>query len=44
MLGPVPLHVVAVLAVVTTGAGFTVTVMVKGTPGHEPVVAVGVII
>jgi hypothetical protein len=44
MLGPVPLHIVAVLAVVTTGAGFTVTVIVKGTPGHEPVVAVGVII
>jgi hypothetical protein len=42
MFGPVPLQVVFVLAVVTTGAGFTVTVMVKGAPAHEPVVDVGV--
>ena len=44
MFGPVPLHVLAVFAVVTTGDGFTVTVMVKGAPGQEPVVAVGVTI
>jgi len=31
-----------VLAVVTTGFGFTVTVMVKGVPGHEFTVEVGV--
>jgi len=42
ILGPVPLQVVAVLAVVTTGFGFTVTVMVKGVPGHEFTVEVGV--
>jgi hypothetical protein len=41
-LGPVPLQVVAMLAVVTTGFGFTVTVMVKGVPGHELDVEVGV--
>ena len=44
ILGPVPLQVVAVLAVVTTGFGFTVTVMVKGIPGQEPDVEVGVTI
>ena len=44
ILGPVPLQVVAVLAVVTTGFGFTVTVMVKGVPGHELTVEVGVTI
>jgi hypothetical protein len=43
MLGDKPLHTVAVLDVVTTGEGLTVTVIVKGAPGHEPVVAVGVI-
>ena len=42
ILGPAPLQVVAVLAVVTTGFGFTVTVMVKGVPGHEFTVEVGV--
>ena len=42
ILGPVPLQVVAVLAVVTTGFGFTVTVIVKGVPGHEFTVEVGV--
>ena len=36
ILGSVPLQVVAVLAVVTTGFGFTVTVMVKGVPEQEP--------
>lgn len=30
----VPLQMVAVLAVVTTGLGFTVTVIVYGVPGH----------
>jgi hypothetical protein len=42
ILGPVPLQVVAVLAVVTIGFGFTVTVIVKGTPEHEFTVEVGV--
>ena len=42
ILGPAPLQVVAVLAVVTTGFGFTVTVIVKGVPGHEFTVEVGV--
>jgi hypothetical protein len=42
ILGPVPLQVVAVLGVVTTGFGFTVTVMVKGVPAQEPDVEVGV--
>ena len=40
----VPLHIVLVDALVTAGAGFTVTVIVKGVPGHEPVVDVGVTI
>jgi len=44
ILGPVPLQIVAALAVVTTGFGFTVTVMVKGVPGQEPGVEVGVTI
>ena len=42
ILGPAPLQVVAVLAVVTTGFGFTATVIVKGVPGHEFTVEVGV--
>ncbi len=42
MFGLVPLHVDAVLAVVTAGVGCTVTVMVYGAPGHEPVTEVGV--
>jgi hypothetical protein len=44
ILGPDPLHVVAVGELVTIGAGLTVTVMVNGAPGHEPVVEVGVTI
>lgn len=44
MFGLVPLQIVAVDDVVTTGAGFTVTVIVSGIPGHVPVVAVGVTI
>jgi hypothetical protein len=38
----VPLQIVAVLSVVTTGAGLTVTVIVYATPTHKPVVEVGV--
>ena len=41
---PVPLHIVLVDALVTAGEGFTVTVIVKGVPGHEPVVDVGITI
>jgi hypothetical protein len=44
IFGPVPLQVVFVLAVVTTGIGVTVTVIVKAAPAHEPVVDVGVTI
>jgi hypothetical protein len=44
ILGPVPLQVLAVLAVVTAGVGFTVTVIVKGLPAQEPAVEVGVTI
>jgi hypothetical protein len=43
-LGLEPLQIVAVLAVVTIGAGLTVTVIVYGTPVHEPVEEVGVTI
>jgi uncharacterized protein Usg len=39
----VPLHVLAVLAVVTAGVGLTVTVILYTGPGHVPAVAVGVI-
>jgi len=42
ILGEDPLQVAAVFGVVTTGVGFTVTVMVYGAPAHEPAVAVGV--
>ena len=42
MFVPVPLQIVFVAAVVTVGAGFTVTVIVRGVPGHEPAVEVGV--
>ena len=42
MLGPIPLHVLAVGAFVTVGEGFTVTVIVNDAPTHEPVVEVGV--
>jgi hypothetical protein len=44
ILGPVPLQIVAVLAVVTEGFGFTVTVIVYGVPAQLPVVAVGITI
>jgi hypothetical protein len=39
--GLVPLHVLAVLGVVTAGFGLTVTIMLYGAPGHDPVVDVG---
>jgi hypothetical protein len=42
IFGLVPLQVTAVFAVVTTGLGFTVTVIVREGPAHEPVVVVGV--
>lgn len=42
ILGPVPLHVLAVAAVVTTGVGLTVTSILYGVPAHDPVVEVGV--
>jgi hypothetical protein len=42
IFGLVPLQVLAVLAVVTTGLGYTVTVIVYAEPGHDPVVEVGV--
>jgi len=44
IFGPVPLHVLAVAALVTTGIGLTVTTMLYGLPAHEPVVDVGVTI
>ena len=44
MFVPAALQIVFVAAVVTVGAGFTVTVIVRGVPGHEPVVEVGVTI
>ena len=42
IFGPVPLQVLAVAELVTTGLGLTVTVMVKTEPVHDPVVEVGV--
>jgi hypothetical protein len=44
MFVPVPPQIFVVAAVVTVGAGFTVTVIVRGMPGHEPAVEVGVTI
>ena len=44
MLGPLPLHAFAVSAFVIFGEGYTVTVIVKGIPVHEPAVEVGVTI
>ena len=43
MFGLVPLQMLAVVGLVTAGVGFTVIVMVKGEPTHDPVVEVGVI-
>lgn len=42
IFGLVPLQTVAVLAVVITGTGSTVTVIVNGLPTQDPVVDVGV--
>jgi hypothetical protein len=42
IFGPVPLQMLAVVELVTIGIGLTVTVIVKGVPAQEPVVAVGV--
>lgn len=42
MFGLVPLHIVALVALVTAGAGLTVTVIVDAAPAHEPPVDVGV--
>ena len=39
-----PLQTVAILAVVTTGAGLTVTVIVYEVPTHDPANEVGVTI
>jgi ABC-type proline/glycine betaine transport system permease subunit len=44
MFGLVALQIATVAAFVTAGVGLTVTVIVYGAPGHEPVVAVGVTI
>ena len=44
MFVPAALQIVFVAAVVTVGAGFTVTIIVRGLPGHEPAVEVGVTI
>ena len=42
ILGLVPLHVLAVLAVVLPGIGLTVTVILVAEPRQEPTVEVGV--
>jgi hypothetical protein len=42
IFGLVPLHIVAVGVLVTAGVGFTVTTILRGLPGHEPVTDVGV--
>jgi hypothetical protein len=42
ILGDDPLQVTAVLAEVTIGEGYTVTVMVNGAPVQEPETEVGV--
>jgi len=45
IFGPVPLQMLTAGALVTTGLGLTVTVIVKGVPGQEePPIAVGVTI
>jgi hypothetical protein len=44
MFGLVPLQVLAVAVVVTTGDGLTVTVMIYAFPEHDPVVETGVTI
>ena len=42
MFGPVPVQVLVVAALLTTGFGFTVTVIVKAGPEQPPEVEVGV--
>ena len=42
ILGPVPLQIFAVAALVTAGRGLTVTVIVYDAPSQEPEVDVGV--
>lgn len=42
ILGLEPLHTVTVFAVVTSDFGFTVTVIVYGSPSQFPVLEVGV--
>ena len=42
IFGDVPLQVLAVAALVTTGVGFTVTMIEYAAPAHEPDVEVGV--
>jgi hypothetical protein len=44
IFGLVLLHIATVAGLVTTGVGFTVTVMLYGVPTHPPVVEVGVTI
>jgi len=42
IFGPVPLQVLAVAAVVTTGVGLTATTILLAAPIHKPVIEVGV--
>ncbi len=44
IFGPTPLHVVAVAELLTTGVGFTVTVIVNAAPTQLPPLDAGVII
>jgi hypothetical protein len=44
IFGLVPLQMVAVLELVITGIGFTVTAIAVGLPTHKPFVDVGVIL
>jgi hypothetical protein len=44
IFGPVPLHIAAVVVVVTAGKGLTVTVIVVAAPTHEAAIEVGVTI
>jgi hypothetical protein len=43
-LGAVPLQILAVFGVVTSGTGYTVTVIIEDPPAHVPDVPVGVTI
>jgi len=44
ILGLVPLQMLSAGELVTVGAGLTVTVIIYGTPAHDPAVDVGVTI